>query len=50
MNGDVVCCEILEMYRDTNKLVCGMRGFYERVDNGPTYGLISMDELPAFYP
>lgn len=49
MVGDNVCCEVLEIYRDTNKLVCGMRGIYDRFDDGPAYGLVTLDELPAFY-
>lgn len=46
---DIVCCEVLDVNPDSKKINCGMIGHHPRFDNGPSLGLITLDELPKFY-
>lgn len=52
MMNDSVCCEVLEVIPDTDKMVCGMKGS-TRDPNGPVHrpplGLVSADDFPLIY-
>ncbi|GJQ66979.1 hypothetical protein Trydic_g7979 [Trypoxylus dichotomus] len=52
MMNDSVCCEVLEVIPDTDKMVCGMKGS-TREPNGPAHrpplGLVSADDFPLVY-
>ncbi|KAK9738006.1 Tetratricopeptide repeat [Popillia japonica] len=52
MMNDSVCCEVLEVIPDTDKMVCGMKGS-TRDPNGPAHrpplGLVSADDFPLVY-
>ncbi|KAJ8888728.1 hypothetical protein PR048_008220 [Dryococelus australis] len=49
--NDTVCCEVLEVIPDTDKLVCGMKG--TTLPAGSEYasrlGLIHSDDFPQAY-
>ncbi|CAG9769036.1 unnamed protein product [Ceutorhynchus assimilis] len=52
MMNDYVCCEVLEVIADTDKMVCGMKGVTRKPgdpEHRPPLGLISTDEFPAVY-
>jgi hypothetical protein len=49
-NGDLVCCEVLEITPDSCRLVCGMRNVYKQsADDGAPLGLITADNFPDAY-
>lgn len=52
MMNDYVCCEVLEIIADTDKVVCGMKGTTRQPgDPEPStaLGLISTDDFPIVY-
>lgn len=52
MMNDYVCCEVLEIIADTDKVVCGMKGStLPPGDPEPRIplGLISTDDFPIVY-
>ncbi|XP_060536553.1 tetratricopeptide repeat protein 14 homolog isoform X2 [Cylas formicarius] len=52
MMNDYVCCEVLEVIADTDKMVCGMKGVTRKPgesDPHPPLGLISTDDFPLVY-
>ncbi|KAF5306630.1 hypothetical protein FQA39_LY08819 [Lamprigera yunnana] len=52
MMNDSVCCEILEVIPDTDKMVCGMKGVTRQPndpEHRPALGLIGADDFPLVY-
>ncbi|ERL87322.1 tetratricopeptide repeat protein 14 homolog isoform X2 [Dendroctonus ponderosae] len=52
MMNDYVCCEVLEVIADTDKMVCGMKGTSRKPgdpEHRPPLGLISTDDFPLIY-
>lgn len=52
MMNDSVCCEVLEVIPDTDKMVCGMKGTTRQPSDPepqPPLGLIHTDDLPLVY-
>lgn len=52
MMNDYVCCEVLEVIADTDKVVCGMKGLTRKAgdpEHRPPLGLISTDDFPLVY-
>ncbi|CAG9864564.1 unnamed protein product [Phyllotreta striolata] len=52
MMNDYVCCEVLEIIADTDKVVCGMKGVTRKAsdpEHRPPLGLISTDDFPIVY-
>ena len=52
MMNDSVCCEVLEVIPDTDKMVCGMKGTTRKPDDPlhrPPLGLISAEDFPLVY-
>ncbi|XP_018335115.1 uncharacterized protein LOC108744011 [Agrilus planipennis] len=52
MMNDSVCCEVLEVIPDTDKMVCGMKGTTRQPNDPefrPSLGLISTDDFPISY-
>lgn len=52
MMNDYVCCEVLEIITDTDKVVCGMKGTTRSPgdpDPSPALGLITTDDFPIVY-
>nr|CAD7457940.1 unnamed protein product [Timema tahoe] len=51
MMNDTVCCEVIEIIPDTDKLVCGMKGTLlpPGSDQGARLGLIHSDDFPPAY-
>ncbi|CAH1105868.1 unnamed protein product [Psylliodes chrysocephalus] len=52
MMNDYVCCEVLEIISDTDKVVCGMKGITRKSsdpEHHPALGLISTDDFPIVY-
>ncbi|KAG5883059.1 hypothetical protein JTB14_010447 [Gonioctena quinquepunctata] len=52
MMNDYVCCEVLEIIADTDKVVCGMKGITRKStdpEHRPALGLISTDDFPIVY-
>ncbi|XP_066255319.1 tetratricopeptide repeat protein 14 homolog [Euwallacea similis] len=52
MMNDYVCCEVLEVIADTDKMVCGMKGITRKPgdpEHRPPLGLISTDDFPLVY-
>lgn len=52
MMNDYVCCEVLEVIADTDKVVCGMKGLTRKPgdpEHRPALGLISTDDFPLVY-
>ncbi|XP_030758470.1 tetratricopeptide repeat protein 14 homolog isoform X2 [Sitophilus oryzae] len=52
MMNDYVCCEVLEVIADTDKMVCGMKGTTRKPgdpEHQPPLGLISTDDFPLVY-
>lgn len=52
MMNDYVCCEVLEIIADTDKVVCGMKGTTRKPSDPeprPALGLISTDDFPIIY-
>ncbi|XP_049822779.1 tetratricopeptide repeat protein 14 homolog isoform X3 [Aethina tumida] len=53
MMNDYVCCEVLEIVADTDKMLCGMKGVTRKpsdVDQPrPPLGLITTDDFPLAY-
>ncbi|XP_065162968.1 tetratricopeptide repeat protein 14 homolog isoform X3 [Atheta coriaria] len=52
MMNDSVCCEVLEVIADTDKIMCGMKGTTrqsEDPEHSPALGLISTDDFPLAY-
>ncbi|XP_050308576.1 tetratricopeptide repeat protein 14 homolog isoform X2 [Anthonomus grandis grandis] len=52
MMNDYVCCEVLEVIADTDKMVCGMKGTTRKPgdpEHHPPLGLISTDDFPLVY-
>ncbi|XP_056648965.1 tetratricopeptide repeat protein 14 homolog isoform X1 [Diorhabda sublineata] len=52
MMNDYVCCEVLEIIADTDKVVCGMKGVTRKPtdpEHQPALGLISNDDFPIVY-
>lgn len=50
--NDTVCCEVLEVIPDTDKISCGMKGVTRNPDDPspkPPLGLISSDDFPQIY-
>jgi len=49
--NDTVCCEVLEVNSDTEKLVCGMKGVTlpPNSDYASRLGLIHSDDFPEVY-
>ncbi|XP_076253958.1 uncharacterized protein LOC143192473 isoform X4 [Rhynchophorus ferrugineus] len=52
MMNDYVCCEVLEVIADTDKMVCGMKGTTRKPgdpEHRPALGLIGTDDFPIVY-
>ncbi|XP_028128031.2 tetratricopeptide repeat protein 14 homolog isoform X1 [Diabrotica virgifera virgifera] len=52
MMNDYVCCEVLEIMPDTDKLICGMMGVTRKSsdpEHRPPLGLISTEDFPLIY-
>lgn len=52
MMNDYVCCEVLEVIADTDKMVCGMKGTTRKPgdpEHRPALGLIGTDDFPIIY-
>lgn len=52
MMNDSVCCEVLEVIPDTDKMVCGMKGSTRQPGDPepkPALGLISAEDFPLEY-
>lgn len=52
MMNDSVCCEVLEVIPDSDKMVCGMKGTTRGPndpEHQPALGLINADEFPTVY-
>ncbi|XP_022905543.1 tetratricopeptide repeat protein 14 homolog isoform X2 [Onthophagus taurus] len=52
MMNDSVCCEVLEVIPDTDKMVCGMKGTTREPNDPPhrpALGLVSADDFPLVY-
>ncbi|XP_074041206.1 uncharacterized protein isoform X2 [Leptinotarsa decemlineata] len=52
MMNDYVCCEVLEIIADTDKVVCGMKGVSRKPsdpEHRPPLGLITTDDFPIVY-
>lgn len=52
MMNDYVCCEVLEVIADTDKMVCSMKGTTRQPSDPPfqpPLGLISTDDFPLVY-
>lgn len=50
--NDTVCCEVLKVIPDTDKMVFGMKGVMRKPDDpppNPPLGLLSTDEFPLLY-
>lgn len=50
--NDTVCCEVIEVIPDTDKMVCGMKGVTRGPDDPPPMpplGLLSTDDFPLVY-
>ncbi|CAH2234881.1 tetratricopeptide repeat protein 14 homolog isoform X2 [Pararge aegeria] len=50
--NDTVCCEVIEVIPDTDKMVCGMKGITRGPDDPPPkppLGLLSTDDFPLVY-
>lgn len=50
--NDTVCCEVIEVIPDTDKMVCGMKGITRGPDDPPpkpSLGLLSTDDFPLIY-
>lgn len=50
--NDYVCCEVLEVIADTDKMVCGMKGSTRQSSDPPhqpPLGLVSSDDFPLIY-
>ncbi|XP_041978544.1 tetratricopeptide repeat protein 14 homolog isoform X2 [Aricia agestis] len=50
--NDTVCCEVIEVIPDTDKMVCGMKGVTRGPDDPPpipALGLLSTDDFPLVY-
>ncbi|XP_030041107.1 tetratricopeptide repeat protein 14 isoform X2 [Manduca sexta] len=50
--NDTVCCEVIEVIPDTDKMVCGMKGVTRCSDDPPPkppLGLLSTDDFPMVY-
>ncbi|KAJ0181651.1 hypothetical protein K1T71_002373 [Dendrolimus kikuchii] len=50
--NDTVCCEVIEVIPDTDKMVCGMKGVTRGADDPPPkppLGLLSTDDFPILY-
>ncbi|XP_063891386.1 tetratricopeptide repeat protein 14 homolog isoform X2 [Helicoverpa armigera] len=50
--NDTVCCEVIEVIPDTDKMVCGMKGITRGPDDAPPkppLGLLSTDDFPLVY-
>ncbi|XP_045776538.1 tetratricopeptide repeat protein 14 isoform X1 [Maniola jurtina] len=50
--NDTVCCEVIEVIPDTDKMVCGMKGITRGPDEPPPkppLGLLSTDDFPLVY-
>lgn len=50
--NDTVCCEVIEVIPDTDKMVCGMKGVTRGPDDPPPkppLGLLSTDDFPLVY-
>lgn len=50
--NDTVCCEVLEVIPDTDKMVVGMKGVTRGPDDPPPkppLGLLSTDDFPLIY-
>lgn len=50
--NDTVCCEVIEVIPDTDKMVCGMKGITRGPDDPPPkppLGLLSTDDFPLIY-
>lgn len=52
MMNDSVCCEVLEVIPDTDKMVCGMKGTTQQPNEPelrPALGLVGADDFPLVY-
>lgn len=50
--NDTVCCEVIEVIPDTDKMVCGMKGVTRKPEDPPPkppLGLLSTDDFPLIY-
>lgn len=50
--NDTVCCEVLEVIPDTDKISVGMKGVTRGPEDPspkPPFGLVNTDDLPAIY-
>ncbi|KPJ11888.1 Tetratricopeptide repeat protein 14-like [Papilio machaon] len=50
--NDTVCCEVIEVIPDTDKMVCGMKGVTRGPEDPPPkppLGLLSTDDFPLIY-
>lgn len=50
--NDTVCCEVIEVIPDTDKMVCGMKGVTRGPEDPPPkppLGLLSTDDFPLVY-
>ncbi|XP_022815229.1 tetratricopeptide repeat protein 14 homolog isoform X3 [Spodoptera litura] len=50
--NDTVCCEVIEVIPDTDKMVCGMKGVTRGPDDPPPkppLGLLTTDDFPLIY-
>ncbi|KAG8277703.1 Tetratricopeptide repeat protein 14 [Homalodisca vitripennis] len=48
MLNDLVCCEVLEVIPDSEKIICGMKGVHAS-DHKARLGLFHSDEFPEVY-
>lgn len=44
-----MCCEVVEVSPESQKLVLSMKGEFPRVDDGPPFGLIKTENFPDVY-
>ncbi|CAH0393724.1 unnamed protein product [Bemisia tabaci] len=49
MNNDNICCEVLDIIPDAEKLICGMKGEYCTVEQKAKLGLIKSDDFPEVF-
>lgn len=48
MNNDYVCCEVLEISADADRMSLGMKGTLT-IDEKAPLGLITPDQMPEYY-
>lgn len=49
ITGDTVCCEVLDILPQSEKMIVGMKGTHTNPDGKFTLGLITSDNFPEMY-